>query len=108
VLDLNLLRIFEWDGAVWNASTVLTNGALFYVKRLRSIYQIVGGTPIVRFAAGDAANPSYPQALTYPNFGEGIGKNLLVDGFSANAAVDYPAAYEVAVSAGDFDPWAGS
>ena len=46
-----------------------------------------------------------PQVLTYPLFGESIGKNFLVDAFSLSAAIDYPSAYEVSQSSGDYDPW---
>lgn len=106
VLDLIEMQVFTWNGSTWDTDVSVPDGTTFYVKRLRGIYQRIGDATTLKFNAGDTIpNGDYPQALTYPLYGEGVGKNLLVDGFSGNAAVDYPAAYQIAQSPGDFDPW---
>lgn len=106
VLDISDMQVYAWNGSVWNLDMALPDGTLFYVKRLRGIYQRIGNATIAKFRAGDTIpNVLYPHALTYPAYGEGVGKNLMADGFSANAAVDFPASYQIAASPGDFDPW---
>jgi hypothetical protein len=105
VFEISTLQIFTWDGVEWANTASPSNGIQFYVKRLRTIYEIVGSTVVSRYVAGSGLNPSYPQVIAYPPFGEGIGKNLLTDAFAPTAAVEFPAAYEVSLSPGDYDPW---
>jgi hypothetical protein len=61
------------------------------------------GVAVLKYTAGDGPDSSYPEAITYPPFGDGIGKNLLVDGFSSEAATNYPAAYQVCSTPGTYD-----
>lgn len=107
VFDTTDVLYFTWDGSAWNSGQTLSDGTIFYVKRLHGVYQLSGGVASLLFMAGDPTpDGSVPEAISYPPYGESIGKNLLVDAFSSNAAVDYPSAYEIALNPGDFDPWA--
>jgi hypothetical protein len=103
MLDTSLMQIFEWTGSSWIAISDVANGTSFYVKSLRAIYQNDAGVAVLKYTAGDGPSDSYSQAITYPPFGEGIGKNLLVDGFSADAPTQYPAAYQVCSTPGTYD-----
>lgn len=102
VLDTTLMQIFEWTGSAWIAIQDVASGTSFYVKTLRAIYENQGGVAVRKYTAGDGPNSSYPQAITYPVFGEGIGKNLIADGFSQNARTQYPAAYQVCSTPGTY------
>jgi hypothetical protein len=109
VFDTTDVLYFTWNGSAWDTGQTLTDGAVFYVKRLHGVYRLSSGVASLLFLAGDPTpDMSVPEALSYPPYGESIGKNLLVDAFSPNAAVDYPSAYEIALNPGDFDPWADS
>jgi hypothetical protein len=103
VLDTTLMQIFEWTGYAWLAIADVPSGTSFYVKSLRQVWKNQAGTAVLKYTAGDGPNDSYPQAITYPAYGEGIGKNLLVDGFSSEAATNYPAAYQVCSTPGTYD-----
>jgi hypothetical protein len=103
VLDTTVMQIFEWTGSAWVAVQEVSSGTSFYVKSLRQVWKNQMGTAVLKYTAGDGPSGSYPQAITYPAFGEGIGKNLLVDGFSADAPTQYPAAYQVISSPGTYD-----
>jgi hypothetical protein len=55
---------------------------------------------------------SIPEALAYPVsplstelYGESIGRNLLQDAFSSEAAIQFPSAYIIAQHPGDYDQW---
>jgi len=103
VLDTTLMQIFEWTGSAWVAVRDVANGTPFYVKSLRQVWENQAGTAVLKYTAGDGPSGSYPEAVTYPPFGEGVGKNLLVDGFSADAPTQYPAAYQICQSPGPYD-----
>jgi hypothetical protein len=103
VLDTTLMKIFEWTGSAWIAVQVVATGTSFYVKSLRQVWENQAGTAVLKYTAGDGPSGSYPEAITYPAFGEGIGKNLLIDGFSAEAPTQYPAAYQVCSTPGTYD-----
>jgi hypothetical protein len=103
VLDTMLMQIFEWTGSRWIAVADVSDGTSFYVKSLRQVWANQAGTAVLKYTAGDGPSGSYPQAITYPAFGEGVGKNLLVDGFSSEAATQYPAAYQICQSPGPYD-----
>jgi hypothetical protein len=105
VLDMSLLAVFTWDGTAWGSAVSLANGSQFYVKRLRTIYQIDGLNVVAQYVVGSGLDAAFPQVIAYPRFGEGIGKNLINDGVAGNAQIAYPAAYEVAISPGDYDSW---
>jgi hypothetical protein len=103
VLDTTLMQIFEWTGSRWIAIQDVPSGTSFYVKSLRQVWENQGGIAVLKYTAGDGPSDSYPQAITYPAFGEGVGKNLLVDGFSAEAPSQYPAAYQICQTPGPYD-----
>ena len=105
VYDTGLSHIYTWDGSQWGVSGTFNEGDTFYVKRKRAIYQIVSGEATVIYTAGDTITGAITETLNYPAFGESIGKNLLVDAFSGNAAIDYPESYEIALRPGLYNVW---
>ncbi len=104
VFDISNNHVFSWNGAIWLDMDVFANNTKFYVKRERAIYNYNAGAVAVVYTAGDSLG-AIPETLAYPAFGEGIGKNLLVDGFSPGAAVNHPAAYQVAICPGLYNDW---
>jgi hypothetical protein len=104
VYDTTNNEVWKWDGNAWFSLGPYASGTQFYVKSLRQIYEYNGSTAVVVYTAGDGPS-TIAEVLTYPLFGESIGKNFLADAFSVNAAIDYPSAYEVALRPGDYDPW---
>jgi hypothetical protein len=103
VVDTSTWNVYQWTGAEWSMISVISNGTSFYVKSTRQVWENVSGTATLKYTAGDGADGSYPEVLVYPPFGEGVGKNLLADGFSADAPTDFPAAYQICQSPGPYD-----
>lgn len=111
VFDTGDNHVWAWNGIAmtWSSLGPYPNATIFYVKRLRKVYEYVGGMPVLQYTAGDGTS-SIDQVLNapdrpYPLFGESIGKNFLVDAFSPTAEIDFPAAFEVAENPGNYDPW---
>ncbi len=104
VFDTTANHVFSWNGTNWTDAGGLSNNTKFYVKRTCAIYNYNAGTATVIYTAGDPL-AAFPETLEYPAFGEGIGKNLLIDGFSPTAAVDHPEAYQVAQHPGLYNDW---
>jgi hypothetical protein len=105
VFDLSDNKIWVWNAGIWSVSSTPPDNTKFYVKRDRVIYLLSGGSVNPVFTAGDDLNGSFPEVIGYPLFGEGVGKNVLEDGFSVGASINYPEAYEISVNPGDYDPW---
>jgi hypothetical protein len=103
VVDTSDWNVYEWTGSSWRVISAISTGTSFYLKTTRQVWENQAGTAVLKYTAGDGPDGSYPQAVTYPAFGEGIGKNLLIDGFSSEAATNYPAAYQVCQSPGLYD-----
>lgn len=105
VFDLGDNQIYEWNGSIWTSIGGYPADTKFYVKRLRQIYNYTGSTVVLIYTAGDGIDPSIPEVLEYPLFGEGIGKNLFADAFLPNSQTDYPSAYMVGQRRGVYDSW---
>ncbi len=96
VFDESDNSVWGWNGSSWYLIGPFPNGTIFFVKSSGQIYKVVGSAILLIYTTGDGADLSIPEILTYPPYGESIGKNLLVDAFSANAATDYPSAFVIA------------
>ncbi len=88
--------VWGWNGVAWYLIGAFVNGDTFFVKQTAQTYKIIGGDPSLVYTAGDGPDIDIPEVLTYPPYGESIGKNFLDDAFSSNAAIDYPSAYAIA------------
>jgi hypothetical protein len=89
-------QVWVWDGIGWSVIGAFADNTVFFVKQVGQVYQIIGGEATLIYTSGDGADLSIPEVLTYPPYGESIGKNLLSDAFSSNASITYPSAYMIA------------
>lgn len=109
VYDQNDNQVWQWSGTAWINTGQLAPDTEFYVKSLRQIMIWDGAVVTMLYSAGDGSSAVDEvlegPARPYPPYGESIGKNFLQDAFSVNAAVDFPAAYEISLRIGDYDPW---